>query len=111
MLRMDAYEAIKTVGKLSSLQEDETRYYATAVIENEQTITLKRATVAWPKESLESWLSQRRKPDGLRKTAASGNYTLPDNIRRQHALMIAGQLPGARLMDALAIRLFGLAVK
>src|SRR5215470_18030133 len=43
------------VGKLSPLQEDEGRYYATAVIKKSKD-TLKTATVAWLKEPLRSWL-------------------------------------------------------
>ena len=42
---------------LSSLQEDEARYYATAVVEKTND-RLKVATVAWPKEPLESWLAR-----------------------------------------------------
>ena len=40
---------------LSRLQEDQSRYYATAVIE-QTTDHLKLATVSWVKESIESWL-------------------------------------------------------
>src|SRR5882762_10268010 len=42
------------IGKLSSLQDDETHYYATAVISQTKE-HLKLATVAWLKEPLESW--------------------------------------------------------
>src|SRR4029077_3508266 len=44
------------VGMLSPLQEDETRYYATAIIQKTEN-RLKVATVSWSKESLESWLN------------------------------------------------------
>ena len=71
---MDAYEAIP-VGKLSSLQEDETSYYVTSVIEKNSD-HVERAIVVWPKESFESWLSraENRWPN---TAAASGYYTLP----------------------------------
>ena len=47
---------IKT-GLLSSLQEDEERYYAVAV-SNKANDHLKLATVSWLKEPLESWLAR-----------------------------------------------------
>ena len=49
----EAYETIPT-GRLSSLQEDERRYYATAVVKHTKD-RLKLATIEWPKEPLESW--------------------------------------------------------
>jgi hypothetical protein len=104
---MDAYEAIP-VGKLSSLQEDETCYYVTAVIKMSSD-HVERAIVVWPKESFESWLS-RAENRWANKAAASGYYTLPV-ISGGACIEDAGQLPGVRLMDALAIRLFGLVVK
>ena len=54
-----AAEMYKTlpVGKLSALQENETHYYATVVL-TKTTDHLKLATVAWPKEPLESWLAR-----------------------------------------------------
>ena len=54
-----AITQIKT-GVLSALQEDETRFYATAVIEKTDE-HLKLATVSWSKEPLESWLARSRK--------------------------------------------------
>src|SRR4029077_11924410 len=50
-----SYQSLPT-RKLSPLQEDETCYYATAIIENSQG-RLKLARVTWPKEPLESWLA------------------------------------------------------
>jgi hypothetical protein len=44
------------VGVVSLLREDETRYYATAVIEKSDD-HLKLATISWPKEPLQSWLA------------------------------------------------------
>src|SRR5262249_36622940 len=66
---------IKT-GVLSALQEDETRYYALAVIEETEDY-LKLATVAWLKEPLESWRARaaNRVPKEIAAPAAS--YTLP----------------------------------
>ena len=53
-----AYQAIP-IGKLSSLQEDETRYYTVAVVgkANDQ---VKLATVAWLKQPLHSGLLKRK---------------------------------------------------
>jgi hypothetical protein len=45
------------VRRLSALQEDESRYYAMAVIEKTNN-DLKLATVSWFKEPLESWLAR-----------------------------------------------------
>src|SRR5438046_1665961 len=71
----EAYE-ILPVGELSSLQEDETCYYATAVTHksNDQ---LKLATVAWLKEPLQSWLAkvQGELPNTL--ATPTNNYSLP----------------------------------
>src|SRR5207248_10942052 len=53
---MDAYKTIP-IGKLSSLQEDETCYYVTAVIKTGSD-HVERAIVVWPKESFKSWLSR-----------------------------------------------------
>ena len=44
-------------GTVSPLQEDETRYYVTTVV-NKTNDHLKLATVSWPKEALESWLAR-----------------------------------------------------
>ena len=68
------YEAIP-IGVLSRLQEDETRYYMTAVI-SKSGDHLKVATVAWPKEPLESWLARAEKQ--LAMTIPAGvRYSLP----------------------------------
>ena len=50
------YQTVPT-GKLSLLQEDETRYYATAVIEKTDQ-RLKVATISWLKEPLQSWFAR-----------------------------------------------------
>ena len=70
-----AYQAIP-IGKLSSLQEDETRYYAMAVIEkaNDQ---LKLATVSWLKQPLKSWLARAERQVPLTMPVVSANYVLP----------------------------------
>ena len=64
---------IKT-GELSSLQEDETRYYAIAIVKKSQD-RLKLATVEWRKEPLESWAAsaERQTPKALEM---AGNYRL-----------------------------------
>src|SRR6266550_3932700 len=54
--RLDAWSRIR-LAALSPLQEDEVRYYATAVIEKAND-HLKLATVSWPKERLDSWLAK-----------------------------------------------------
>src|SRR4029077_4490991 len=51
----EGYETVP-VGKISSLQEDESRYYATAVIEKGKD-RLRLATVSWVKEPLGSWVA------------------------------------------------------
>jgi N-acetylneuraminic acid mutarotase len=70
-----AYRAIP-IGKVSSLQEDETRYYAVAVVgkANDQ---LKLATVSWLKEPLRSWLAKAETQVPVTMAAVSANYTLP----------------------------------
>jgi hypothetical protein len=66
---------IKT-GVLSSLQEDETRYYAASVIEKTEN-RLKLATVAWRKEPLESWLARAENEMPRLTVAVTTGYTLP----------------------------------
>ena len=66
---------IKT-GLLSSLQEDEERYYAVAV-SNKANDHLKLATVSWLKEPLESWLARVENQGPAAMTTPSSNYTLP----------------------------------
>ena len=71
----DGLAQIKT-GVLSPLQEDETRYYATAVL-SKTNDHLKLGTVLWVKEPLDSWLSRAEEqlPNGI--TAPNATYTLP----------------------------------
>jgi N-acetylneuraminic acid mutarotase len=69
------YDALP-VGKLSSLQEDDNRYYVTTVIEKTND-RLKRATVSWPKEPLQSWLARAENQFVDAAAAPGGPYTLP----------------------------------
>jgi N-acetylneuraminic acid mutarotase len=64
---------IKT-GVVSSLQEDEERYYATAVIKRTED-HLRLATISWPKEPLQVWLS--RAENQLALTVPTADYQLP----------------------------------
>jgi N-acetylneuraminic acid mutarotase len=64
------------IGKLSPLQEDESHYYATAVI-NKANDRLKLTTVSWPKEPLELWLAKAEPQEAISIAAACCNYTLP----------------------------------
>ena len=66
---------IKT-GVLSSLQENEERYYATAIIKKSKD-QMKLATVEWRKEPLESWRARAESQMPKVIAAATGNYTLP----------------------------------
>ena len=70
-----AYQAIP-IGKLTSLQEDDTRYYTVAVVGkgNDQ---LKLATVSWLKEPLHSWLAKAETQVPVTIVAVDANYTLP----------------------------------
>ena len=70
----EVYEKIP-VGKLSSLQENDEHFYATAVIEKTDG-HLKLGTIAWLKEPLQSWLD-RAENEMPRAIAAAGRYTLP----------------------------------
>ena len=72
---VEAYEIVP-LGELSSLQEDESRYFAMAVTQKSNG-HLKLATVAWIKEPLESWLAtmQDEIPNVL--GTAIYNYRLP----------------------------------
>jgi N-acetylneuraminic acid mutarotase len=72
---LQAYETIP-VGKLSPLQEDETRYYATAIL-NKSADHLKLATVSWLKEPLESWLARVELQAPVLMAAPSIIYKLP----------------------------------
>jgi len=64
------------IGKPSPLQQDETSYFATAVIEKNRN-GFKVATVSWLKEPLETWLAQaeRQVPTAIRVPQA--RYLLP----------------------------------
>ncbi|MFZ1219325.1 MAG: hypothetical protein WAO00_08525 [Chthoniobacterales bacterium] len=66
---------IKT-GVMSSLQEDDERYYATAVIEKRKD-RLKLATVEWRKETVESWRARTRMQPPHSMAEGSGTYSLP----------------------------------
>jgi N-acetylneuraminic acid mutarotase len=60
---------------LSALQEDEARFYATAVIDKTYE-HLKLATVSWSKEPLEAWLARRENEVPSLMAAPNGAYTL-----------------------------------
>ena len=64
------------VGKLSSLQEDESRYYVTAVIKKTND-HLKLATVSWLRKPLQSWLRKAENQFATVMAVPAGNYTLP----------------------------------
>jgi len=70
------YESVP-IGKLSPLQEDENRYYATAVIEKGKD-RLRVATVTWQKQPLRSWLATVEDQVPATMAAASVKYTLPN---------------------------------
>ena len=72
----DVYQTIP-IGKLSSLQEDENRYYATAVIEKTKDY-LKLGTLSWLKEPLEPWLARVKIQPPRVMAVPSGDYTLPN---------------------------------
>ena len=67
---------IKT-GVLSAIQEDETRYYATAVL-TKTADHLKLGTVSWRKEPLESWLARAESEMPSLMATPNGAYTLPE---------------------------------
>jgi N-acetylneuraminic acid mutarotase len=69
-------DEIIPVGKLSPLQDNETCYSATAVIEKTEG-RLKLARVAWLKEPLESWLAKRQSQTSRMMIAVTTGYTLP----------------------------------
>jgi N-acetylneuraminic acid mutarotase len=72
----EAYKDL-SLGNVSRLQEDEERYYATAVIEKSND-RLKLATVSWPKEPLDAWLAMAASQVQTAVTVPSGNYILPE---------------------------------
>ena len=73
--RPDAWAQIKT-GVLSPLQEDETHYYAMAVMKKGKD-QLQLAAIAWLKEPLRSWLAKVEAQVPVTMAAVSANYTLP----------------------------------
>jgi hypothetical protein len=73
----EAYESTP-IGKVSPLQEDDTSYYATAIL-NKTADRLKLATVAWLKEPLASWLAKAENEVKTAITVPNGNYTFPKN--------------------------------
>jgi hypothetical protein len=70
------YETIP-VGKVSTLQEDKVRYYATAVIGKSED-HLKLAIVSWPKQLLDSWLVRGENEVRTALSAPSGSYSFPN---------------------------------
>jgi len=64
------------VGKLSPLQENETCYYAIAVLAKTND-HLKLSTVAWPKEPLASWLARAENQAATPILPSDIGYTLP----------------------------------
>ena len=64
------------VGVLSSLQEDESRYYATAVVKKTRD-RLNLATVEWRKEPLDAWKARAEIQLPKVMAAVSPGYTLP----------------------------------
>ena len=71
----EAYATIP-VHVLRPLQEDDARYYATAVVSKTQD-RLKLATVAWLKEPFESWRARTESQVPHLLATPSSNYTLP----------------------------------
>ena len=71
-----AITQIKT-GIVSSLQEDQERYYATAVL-SKTNDHLKLATVSWLKDPVESWLATPETQVPVATTIPTGSYTLPN---------------------------------
>ena len=64
------------IGVLSLVQEDEQRYYATAILKKTKD-RLKLATVEWRKEPLASWRARAENHIPKVMSAARVNYTLP----------------------------------
>ncbi len=71
----DPWAQIKT-NVLSPLQEDEDRYYATAVLQKSKD-RLKVATVAWLKQPFEPWRVQAESQARNISAISTANYTLP----------------------------------
>jgi hypothetical protein len=72
-----AKDAPIRTGKLSSLQEDENRYYATAVIEKSKN-SLTLATVTWLKKPLGPWVANAEDQVPATMAATSVGYALPN---------------------------------
>jgi len=64
------------IGMFSPLQEDESSYYATAVVSKGED-HLKVAAVSWLKEPLQSWLARTDNQFTTAIVTPSGNYTIP----------------------------------
>ena len=64
-------------GVLSAIQEDETRYCATAVFAKTAD-HLKVGTISWGKEPLEFWLAKAEKEVPSLMASSNGAYTLPE---------------------------------
>jgi N-acetylneuraminic acid mutarotase len=64
------------IGKITPLQEDKERFYATAVIEKTDD-RLRLAQVSWSKEPSESWLARTETQIHAAMTGPFGDYTLP----------------------------------
>jgi N-acetylneuraminic acid mutarotase len=72
----DAPRAHVKTGVLSSLQEDESGYYATAILKKSKD-RLKLATIEWRKEPLESWRARAESQMPKEMLGANASYTLP----------------------------------
>src|SRR5439155_10080682 len=70
------YETVP-VGKVSSLQEEENSYYATAVIEKGKN-RLRLATVSWQKQPLGSWVANAEDQVPATMAATTVGYALPN---------------------------------
>jgi hypothetical protein len=104
----EAYESIP-IGKVSPLQEDETCYYATAVL-TKTADRLKLATVAWLKEPFESWMARAENEVSNAITVRMVTIRFL-KIPWAAALRTHGQPPLAHLMGALVTQQCGPAVK
>jgi N-acetylneuraminic acid mutarotase len=71
-----SYKALP-VGRPSSLQEDEIRYYATAILSKTKD-SLKLATVSWLKEPFEFWRAKAESQVRAVLAVPNQNYTLPE---------------------------------
>src|SRR5437660_221456 len=72
---LQAYQALP-IGKLSSLQQNSTLYYTTAVIEKTKD-RLKVATISWLKEPLEPWRAKVEKQAATALIPPGDSYKLP----------------------------------